>query len=320
MSRRRTRRNPNHYSQRTVVSPEHESHFPEAYTDPGPSWTDPIGDDYPGYEWWQWQEAFAEITASVAWNVWRKQGARLYATQRDTLLRDDLQDWLWVRAQEIANRFTPDPYHPNPHKQWAAYLTKALNEDSRYHFGEVVGDDRYGPGRAAVQAYRSGIASTDALDETDAERGRRATERHPLHGHDPLAGDPLAVLIRIEEFSRTLSELAAQQQADGVYITSTDSTCLTNLCTRPAVARGYCRSHYNALRKNAIDTGTWERLTPEECIEPGCEDPSRSRGYCQYHYQQWRLANAPECSEDSCDKPAHSRGLCHAHYRRQRAA
>src|SRR5690625_4185371 len=51
-------------------------------------------DEIPGYEpytWSEWQDAWAEVTLSVIWSVWRRTGSRMYYVQRDKLLRDDLQ-------------------------------------------------------------------------------------------------------------------------------------------------------------------------------------------------------------------------------------
>lgn len=270
------------------------------------------------YFWHQWASAWAEITMAVCENVWRKQGARIYATHRDVELREDLRGWLVVKAVESAANFNPDPWHPNPHLQWAKYLYNFLNPAARYHFAEVVGSDSRPGGLAARAAYAAGIDSTEALDEREAEGGR-AVSRHPLHGYDHMADDPAAVVIRMEELATQVEQIEREDRRAGRYTFITE-TCLVNLCTRPTEARGLCTAHYQAERKHAQDRGDWQpRQAAQDCEVDGCDQAHFSRGRCRPHYRELR-AQETTCSEEGCDSPVNARGLCGMHYARARQA
>lgn len=272
------------------------------------------------YLWHQWTSAWAEITLAVCENVWRKQGARLYAAHRDHELRDDLRDWLVVKAVESAADFTPDPWHPNPHLQWAKWLYNFLGPKARHHFAEVVGRAGEPIGDAARNAYSTGFASTQDLDEREAEGGRAVT-RHPLHGHDRMTDDPVNVLIRLEELAAQVEDIEREDKRAGIYTTSATGTCIVNLCTRKAVGRNLCQSHYNTERRLAQERGDWEpRSAPEGCEVDGCDDEHHARNRCRAHYQELREQEAPRCKEEGCQAPKHARGLCATHYGRARYA
>lgn len=322
-----------HTNGRSSVSRRHSRIQPLPWNDhPHAHWEDVSWwwDEIPGYEpwtWADWQDAWSDITLTVVWSVWRNQGARIYAVHRDKPLKDDLQSWLVVKAQEAATRFIPDPSHPAPDRQWGAYLSRTLNAQARHHFEDVVG-----VWKGAREAWNAGIVSTDHLDELEAETGR-TIGRHALHGRPFGVEDPAQVLIRIEELTRQANELAAAGQ-DGTY-TTVSETCLVNLCQNPAKVRGLCDTHW---RKERDLTGNLER----PCNVPDCRGTHKGRGLCSAHHQAWRAGTLPAelhqyveaegrkpgpkakyltCTEDQCDKKPKARGLCAMHYSRwQRAS
>src|SRR5690606_23619459 len=124
----------------------------------------------------------------------------------DTLLRDDLHDWLLVQAQEMATLFTPDAWHADPPRQWLAYLYSARTTIARWHFGRTVARRE-----ADVEAHRRGIASTDHLDEMEAETGY-SVDRHPLHGFDIAHGNPETIVIRVEILTREVTRLETEER------------------------------------------------------------------------------------------------------------
>ncbi|WP_413450218.1 hypothetical protein AA0Y32_06065 [Georgenia phoenicis] len=298
-------------------------------TDPADTydwWDDPI----PGYEQWtwaQWQDAWADLTLSVVQNIWHKHGARLYATHRDTLLREDLYDWLIVEAQTLANQFTPYRDDHAPERRWMAYLYAALTPATRWHFEKAVGQSVH-----AQNAWRKGIASTDML--TAAVGDGWLTERMALHGRPFGTEDPAAVVIRLEELSHQVDDLNDKQPTTGTYTTSSGGPCIINLCTRPAKVRGLCDVHWRQERNL---TGNLDR----PCNVPGCGRTHKGRGLCGAHHQALTTGRLPAelhqyveaagrkpgpkpsnqpCSEDDCTAKAKSRGLCPLHYGRWRRA
>lgn len=314
MSRRRSR-----------IQPLPWEDLPQAQWEQVAWWWDEIP-GHPGYTWHDWQDAWADLTLSVVWNVWRKQGSRIYAVHRDQPLREDLQDWLLVQAQEAAGRFIPAPSHPAPSRQWMAYLYNTLTPKARYHFDKAVG--RYDGAR---EAWNAGIASVDHLNDMEAETGY-VVNRHALHGQAFGTEDPAAVVIRLEDLSRQIDNLEREQLRSGTYTTASSSTgtCIVNLCTRPVRSRGLCEAHYLADRRLQ---GNLDR----PCNVPDCTGTHKGRGLCDRHLQRWRAGTLPAeleqyveaqgrkpgvkpdligCREDGCGQPIKARGKCIKHYTR----
>lgn len=316
-------------------------------------WYDPI----PGFEpytWERWQDAWADVTLTVVWSVWRRTGARMYATHHDALLKDDLQSWLAVRAQVIANDFTPEPGHPAPHKQWGAYLSRTLAGQATWHFEDVVGRREEN-----LAAHRRGIVSTDWLAELAEEEGSHVA-RYALHGQPFGTEDPAAVIIRLDDLQRRLDDIERAQLDRGTYTTTngicsevmcgqpiekrglcaqhyrrdrylwgaeSGETCLEDGCQLTAATAGRCAKHYQAHWRRERAAGTWKPRTPSNsgpCSVDGCQTQARTKGMCKSHYmdqyRQERAATAPPCSVDGCDRHVHARGLCSIHYDRQRRA
>lgn len=268
------------------------------------------------YYWHQWQAAWADVTLGVANNVWRKEGAKLYATHRDPFLREDLQDWLLVEAVQAGADFKPDAWHPQPHLQYAAFLYGCLRKKARWHFAEVIGPNHTPRGREARDAYGRGVDSTERLDDMESETGG-AVQRYAIYGNPFEAADPVQVLIQMEDLAQQIEDLERDDPPGG-YVSRSD-VCLMNLCTSPAAGRGLCHTHYNQERRHSLDRGDWEPQAPRAgCEVEDCEAEHYSRGRCRPHYRELRAAEAPECTVEDCDSPQATKGLCTSHYAIQR--
>lgn len=67
--------------------------------------------------------------------------------------------------------------------------------------------------------------------------------------------------------------------------------CRIEGCTRPVVAKGFCRVHYNDLyRRGEIGSARIPmHHTPRPaCAVDGCERPAVGHGYCLTHWKRWR--------------------------------
>ena len=64
--------------------------------------------------------------------------------------------------------------------------------------------------------------------------------------------------------------------------------CRIKNCNRELYAKGYCRMHYERLRR----TGSLKRITylnkGKICKITGCDKPADVKGYCCMHYMRWR--------------------------------
>jgi len=66
--------------------------------------------------------------------------------------------------------------------------------------------------------------------------------------------------------------------------------CKVEDCGRRVRTRGYCRTHYERVRKTGDPGGPIKvisRTNPEFCTFDGCEEPYKANGYCGAHYGQW---------------------------------
>lgn len=277
------------------------------------------------YLWHQWPSAWADVTLTVCDVAWRRYGARYYAAQKDTELRDDLRSWLVVEAITTAADFVPNPWYANPEGQWAAFLHGSFRRKARWHFASVMGDAGTDRGNTNREVLARGIVSTDYLDEMEgAEHGFRVN-RHPLVGEDLLLGnDPANVLIRLEDLARQVEDIEREDRRAGNYRTSgAPETCLINLCTRPPRGRGLCAAHYEQERDRAIGRGDWSPARANtQCEVEGCEREPKGR-MCPMHDQRLRrtgITDAPvfggTCKADDCERPIKAQGLCTMHHSR----
>ncbi len=103
--------------------------------------------------------------------------------------------------------------------------------------------------------------------------------------------------------------------------------CSIEGCTNPAIARGWCGTHYSRWQRTG-DPGTVEsRYRPRvgDCGVTECEGTIYAKGLCKMHYaRQHRGAplTAPkrkprtgECEAPDCDRAVYAQGLCRNHYR-----
>lgn len=105
-----------------------------------------------------------------------------------------------------------------------------------------------------------------------------------------------------------------------------DRICVFDGCSKPVLARGYCRSHYQQLKTKGTVTQTNQRNKGRVCSADGCVKPATAKGYCQLHYRrvtrigsvklQAREKKVTPCVK--CGEPAAARGLCMMHYQQLR--
>ena len=65
-------------------------------------------------------------------------------------------------------------------------------------------------------------------------------------------------------------------------------TCKVENCNRPHHGLGFCKRHYNQIKRNGriIDDEIIKR--DSICKVDGCDEPHKGLGYCNRHYQQWK--------------------------------
>jgi hypothetical protein len=100
--------------------------------------------------------------------------------------------------------------------------------------------------------------------------------------------------------------------------------CAIHGCTRPAVSRGWCATHYKRWRR----TGTTADPVrgPTVCTVEGCDRPVDARGLCHGHHQRLlrvgsvqahiplgRRRQPETCTVKGCDRPTNAKGLCTTH-------
>lgn len=118
----------------------------------------------------------------------------------------------------------------------------------------------------------------------------------------------------MRQHSRGVDDL--RKQAD---MTKGTRVCSIDECTKKAVARGQCNTHYSQWR-NSQDHGP--------CPVPECDRRAVTRGFCQAHYRRWLATGSfgeteirsfdPSrgCAVKGCLEPHDSRGYCREHHRR----
>lgn len=354
MSRRRSTgrltREPAHWVTRETTPAAHEAVIEELHPEQRIPWwyAEPMPHPWENYLWHQWPSAWADITLRVCNVAWRKYGAKYYDAHRDATLRDDLRDWLVVKAVEAAASFQPKPWHPAPSRNYGAYLRAHLDECAPQHFAQVVGRAGLGPGEAARLAHRTGIDSTDRIADLMLETGQYIGI-HPLHADSFGYANPESVIIRLESLLDQVADIEDTDVRAGRWTTASTApgnTCLHVGCDKPSIARGLCRNHYNqqrrkdapncstpdctqpvvarglcpthwkAARETAIADGTWTAYghTGGTCEHPGCNEPLHGNGLCQPHYNERKRTQAQPCTEPDCDRPRTGHhGRCRDH-------
>lgn len=64
-----------------------------------------------------------------------------------------------------------------------------------------------------------------------------------------------------------------------------DEQCSISDCSKPEVARGWCRMHYSRWsRTGSTDLAQKARRSYGKCLAPGCDKTEHCKGYCGQHY------------------------------------
>lgn len=270
-----------------------------------------------------WVTEWAPTMVRIIEKVWKRTGARLYATHLNYALRDDLRSWLDVEAVTLAATYSPVWDDPDPEDRFAGWLYGALTEHARFHFSEVVGKSWTEKGRDAVAAFNKGLGSTEVL--ADLEREGVYVARYPLAAEDLFNRDPAVVYQRVEDLEHEADVAQRHRDIHGGYSTET-SECMEPGCTARAIVRGRCNAHYRKYR---------ERWGAEDgdpvCAVPGCGNVHQARGLCGFHYGKYRRGTLPadlqqyvqplladtkptQCIEDGCTAEPYQAGRCRSHY------
>lgn len=109
-------------------------------------------------------------------------------------------------------------------------------------------------------------------------------------------------------------------------------TCTFEGCDRKYCALGFCKVHYNILKKEGkVRTiglqGQRINYTPIRiCTVPGCQKKHRAKGFCSGHWQQQKKKGSIShlrihgiikiCSVSDCNNKSSARGYCWKHYKR----
>jgi len=64
-----------------------------------------------------------------------------------------------------------------------------------------------------------------------------------------------------------------------------NSTCATEECGKPTVARGYCRTHYMRWSRHG-DPVVVKVVRGAICDVDNCGRPAKGRGFCDQHYKR----------------------------------
>lgn len=102
-----------------------------------------------------------------------------------------------------------------------------------------------------------------------------------------------------------------------LQISSDNQVCNIPECNRNFYAKGFCRLHYDRVRK----TGKADSPFTEICTVDGCCKPHYGQGFCQAHYSQERkrqLESDPlfQCLIPNCGKFRLSEKYCQTHHKR----
>lgn len=285
------------------------------------------------------QNLWAHTTLSVIHTVTKKQGQRFY--RNDPVLNDDLESYLTLQAQKIANAYEPDHNADNPENYWAAYLYKALTNRSRYHWSEWIGTKTSQPGyETAVKANLASSRLEHILNKDNQTMQLHQQVRSMTGMRVPSPEDHY---LRLEDLAQRLIHITKEplpelnqcieqgcekkRYANGrcAYHSEvhrgnwTGRTCTTEGCTRGGVVKGMCRSHYRAAHEKAKQEGTWKpKEIPTHCSVKNCTKPHTANGFCRNHYNQQHIKNNPPCTTQNCTNKQRARGLCNTHYKQLR--
>ena len=260
-----------------------------------------------------WQEAWAATTVRVCEAVWWQHAWKAHPL--NPVARDDMLDWIQVKACEFANRYTPR-IEPDAEEHWGAALASVLRRQVRWHWSEWYGRSARTDNQG--EHHMAGLSSLDAL----LERATRTQTMHVAQAHivdgalggwRPITPERYLLLLELDEHPEDYAYALPAKDP---------SLCIEGGCTRPARTRGLCKMHVQramALWRDepAELPPTMRSLRPTTCTAEGCEEPVKMSGLCATHW----LASRPLCSVEGCGDHLGERaaaGMCPKHYKRLR--
>lgn len=286
------------------------------------------------------QNQWAETTLNVVRKVASKRGAAMY--RDDWVLRDDLNSWLTVKAQEAANRFEPDKRDNDPETQWVKYLTTTLTLKSRWHWAELNNNNADNE-----NALRQTTRLSALLEDQDGKTMSLEHRMTAVIGLPPLSPQDFM------EKTEWLNNLIGKLESDGLtelslglciepnclkpHMKTTSrctyhhiqqkelwnpgARCTTTDCTDRATKRGMCSKHYSAARQKAKRHGEqWNTREPavKVCTVEDCGKPHNARGLCNSHLAKQRRERMGPCTIPGCTNKQNTKQMCHAHYAQAR--
>jgi len=80
--------------------------------------------------------------------------------------------------------------------------------------------------------------------------------------------------------------------------------CTFEGCSKPVWAKGYCKSHYNKVRRKSLGG----------CKVKGCKKQAFAKDMCNKHYEQNKQLRSDVCSVSGCKNKAVKVKMCSRHY------
>lgn len=288
-----------------------------------------------------WQNDWAHTTLNVIQVVSRKQGFKFYPN--DTAPREDLESFLTLEAQTIANKYEPSWNLDDPETYWAGYLYKSLMNNSRYHWSEWINADSRTPKYEAAKQANQGWARIEHILTKDDQVMQVEHRMSPIGGLPLLT--PEAHYLRAEALEEKLANIHERSMPPDLMCIEAGCTrlkpptverckyhqrvhlqywaegdrCEEQGCPDKAMRRGLCPRHYDRNRDREITAGTWQpREIPEFCTIENCGNKHESRGLCSKHYEKFRISLNPPCTAEGCDRNQYAKTLCTMHYNQMR--
>ena len=71
------------------------------------------------------------------------------------------------------------------------------------------------------------------------------------------------------------------------------TTCAVDDCERSRYAKGYCKGHYDRLKRTGSAGTTPIQSRRTDCQVSECDNPHLAHGYCRLHYKRWAAHGDP---------------------------
>lgn len=104
--------------------------------------------------------------------------------------------------------------------------------------------------------------------------------------------------------------------------------CIVVGCEKKHRSKGYCASHYTAVKRHGTPNPPKKEKIEKTCIVEGCNKVSKCKNYCNTHYANYRRTGDPipqikphtheECIVEGCGKKHRRNGFCNTHSSRVR--